>query len=87
MSNLKEIQKEDKTILKEGRRTYATVSFNPNPDYKWMLWMKGGWALSGFSSKEAAIKRANELNNGFKEVLSSITLKHSIGVSSKTHRN
>jgi len=69
MNNLKVIETEINTILKDGRKTYATISFNENPDYNWILWMKGGWALSGFKTKQDAINRANELNSGWKETI------------------
>ena len=72
MENLKEIQKGSQTILKDGRKTFGTVSLNSNPDYNWMLWMKNSFALSGFKSKEDAIKRANNMHNEWKDVLSSI---------------
>lgn len=61
MKNLTVIKQENQTILKNGRKIYATVSYNKNPDYKWVLWLKNGIALSGYSTEEKAIERANKM--------------------------
>jgi len=61
------IKQEDQTILKSGRKIYATVSYNKNPDYKWVLWLKTGIALSGYSNEEEAIERANKMRNDWEE--------------------
>lgn len=66
------IKKDAETILKNGKRKYATITFNSNPDYKWVLWMKGGFALSGYESEQKAIDRANELNNGWNDTVKSL---------------
>ena len=73
MAVLKIIKQEDQTILKNGRKVYATVSYNKNPDYKWILWLKTGIALSGYNTEEEAIERANKMlkdwNQQLKEVI------------------
>lgn len=66
------IKKDAEIILKNGKHKYATITFNPNPDYKWVLWMKGGFALSGYESEQKAIDRANELNNGWNDTVKSL---------------
>lgn len=75
MAALTIIKKDNTTILKSGRKTYGTISFNKNPDYKFVLYLKNSFALSGFESEEAAIKRANELKDSWQSVLSSIKSK------------
>ena len=61
MKNLTVIKQEDQTVLKNGRKIYATVSYNKNPDFQWVLWLKTGIALSGYSTEEKAIERANKM--------------------------
>ena len=65
MNTLKITEQENKTTLKRNRKIFATVSLNKNPEFNWMLWLKGGVALSGFKSKEDAIERANEMNSSW----------------------
>lgn len=69
MTNLTVIKQENKTILKDGRKIYATISYNKNLDYKWVLYLKNSIALSGYDSEQKAIDRANEMHNDFKNVL------------------
>lgn len=68
--NLK--QENGYVALKLGRRTYATVSKNVNPEYNWMLWLKGGIALSGFSNEQAAIDRAEQMHNSWRDTVKSL---------------
>ncbi len=65
---LKIIKQKDQTMLKNGRKIYATVSYNENPDYKWILWLKTGIALSGYNTEEEAIERANKMLFDWEEV-------------------
>lgn len=69
MTNLTVIKQENKTILKDGRKIYATISYNKNLDYKWVLYLKNSIALSGYDNEQKAIDRANEMHNDFKNVL------------------
>ena len=39
MAALTIIKKDNTTILKSGRKTYGTISFNKNPDYKFVLYL------------------------------------------------
>lgn len=71
MQTLKVTEQDNKTLLKDGRKTFATVSLNKNPEFNWMLWLKG-FALSGFKTKEDAINRANEMNNSWKEQIANL---------------
>jgi len=59
----------DKTILKRGKKVYAEITYNENPDYKFVLWFKGGMALSGFETEQAAIDRANEMNQAWEDAI------------------
>jgi hypothetical protein len=72
MTNLTVIKQNDKTILKNGRKVYATVSYNKNPDYKWILWLKNGIALSGYDTEQNAINRANEMHNDWQNAISNL---------------
>lgn len=74
MTALTQTHKGDTVILKRGRKIYATISQNTNPEYNWMVWFKTGMALSGYSSKEAAIIRAKKMNNDVDNILSSLTV-------------
>ena len=69
----------DTIVLKRGKKVYAEVSYNKNPDYKWTLFInpkaKSGMALSGFKSSADAIKRANELNGEFNKAVSGLYAK------------
>jgi len=67
MAQLKVIKTDEQTILKNGRKVYATVSYNKNPDFKWVLWLKTGIALSGYNSEAEAIERANKMLNEWEE--------------------
>lgn len=72
MANLTAIKQENKTILKDGRKIYASVSYNKNPDYKWVLYLKNSIALSGYDSEQKAIDRANKIHDDFKNVLDNL---------------
>lgn len=69
---LTEHKKENQTILKNGRKIYGSVSFNQNPDYKWVLYLKGSIALSGFNTEREAIDKANKMFAEWKNVIHSI---------------
>ena len=71
-NELRVIEKDGETILKDGRKTYATICYNQNPDYKWVLYTKGGLALSGYETKEEAISRAQKMFNDWRGVVSSL---------------
>lgn len=62
--------KPDAAVLKNGRKVYATVSFNENPDYNYCLWLHGGVCLSGYETKEAAINRGKQMFAEWQQVLS-----------------
>jgi len=51
----------EKITLKNGRKTYAEITLNNNPEYKWVIWFSRGGALSGYETKELAISRAQEM--------------------------
>jgi len=67
---LKITKKDGQTILKSGRKTYATIRENKNPEYAFVIYFNGGWALSGFPTEQKAIDRANELNNNCNAAIS-----------------
>ncbi len=67
MAQLTVIKTDEQTVLKNGRKVYATVSYNKNPDFKWILWLKTGIALSGYNSEAEAIERANKMLNEWEE--------------------
>jgi hypothetical protein len=66
------IEKENETVIKRGRKTFATISYNKNPDYKWVIYFKTNIALSGYETKEKAIERAEKMNESFNEVLTNL---------------
>ena len=72
MNSLTVLRKSDKTILKDGRKIYATITYNTNTDYKFILWLRGGVALSGFESDTDAIKRAIRMHSDWQETISNI---------------
>jgi hypothetical protein len=69
---LKIIEINDSVILKDGRKKYAQISFNKNPEYNWIIYFRGGLALSGYKTKELAIERANRMFNDFHNMINSI---------------
>lgn len=70
--DLKIIEADDKTILKNGRKKYAEIVFNPNKDYKWVIFFHDGVALSGFETKELAIERANKMFEGWNRFIGTV---------------
>ena len=62
----------DKTVLKIGRKIYATITENKNPDYKFMIWFQGGVALSGYETEQRAIERAEKMRADFVSVATQI---------------
>jgi hypothetical protein len=72
MAQLKVIKTDEQTILKNGRKIYATVSYNKNPDYKWILWLKTGIALSGYNTEEEAIERAEKMLSDWQETIKNV---------------
>jgi len=72
MAQLKVIKTDEQTILKNGRKIYATVSYNKNPDYKWILWLKTGIALSGYNTEEEAIERAEKMLSYWQETIKNV---------------
>ncbi len=71
MATLQITRKEGQTILKNGRKTYATISYNNNPDYKWTIYFKSSLALSGYDSEEKAIERAEKMFNDTNNIIQS----------------
>lgn len=69
MTHLKIIEVDNTTILKNGRKKYAEICFNTNPDYKWVIYFKGGMALSGFNTKELAIERTNKMFEDWQKLI------------------
>ncbi|MDQ5930343.1 MAG: hypothetical protein QG594_2131 [Bacteroidota bacterium] len=69
MAQLTVIKTDEQTVLKNGRKVYATVSYNKNPDFKWILWLKTGIALSGYNTETEAIERANKMLSDWNEVI------------------
>lgn len=70
--SLKIIELEDRTVLKDGRKIYAEISLNPNKDYNWVVYFRGGVALSGYQTKELAISRANRMFNEWNNTILSL---------------
>ena len=67
--SLKQIKKGDSIILKRGNKIYATISQNPNKEFNWMVYFKTGGALSGYKTKEDAIKRAQKMADSWSNTL------------------
>lgn len=63
------LKKEGETILKTGRKIYATVSKNPNPEYNWTVYFRTGISLSGYKTEDDAIKRAEKMRLDFIDVV------------------
>ena len=57
MKPIKITEKDNTIILKYGRKKWATISKNDNPEYNWCIYLKG-FALSGYATKEIAIDKA-----------------------------
>ena len=72
MTTLKVITEDNKTTLKNGRKVYATISYNKNPDYKFVLYLKSGIALSGYETEQQAIDRANKMHNDWQNKLTTV---------------
>lgn len=53
-------REEGKVLIKKGRKKFCSISYNKNTDYKFMIWFDG-YALSGYETEEAAIKRAFQI--------------------------
>jgi ABC-type molybdenum transport system ATPase subunit/photorepair protein PhrA len=66
---LKVIEINGHIVLKNGRKKYAQISLNSNPDYKWVIYFQGGMALSGYKTKELAIARAMKMFEDWKNVM------------------
>jgi len=69
MAQLTVIKTDEQTVLKNGRKVYATVSYNKNPDFKWILWLKTGIALSGYNTEAEAIERAEKMLSDWQETI------------------
>jgi hypothetical protein len=66
------LKTESCTILKNGRKTYAKIYLNPNPDYMYTVYFQNGPALSGYKTEQDAIDRANKMFESWKETISNI---------------
>ena len=65
------VQSDEQIILKCGRRKYATISQNKNPEYNWCLWINS-ICLSGYNTPEEALKRAEKMKTEWEEVKAQI---------------
>jgi|14BtaG_2_1085337.scaffolds.fasta_scaffold34725_2 hypothetical protein len=57
MKPIKITEKDNTVILRYGRKKWATISKNKNPEYNWCIYLKG-FALSGYATKQEAIDKA-----------------------------
>jgi len=62
----------DKTVLKIGRKIYATITENKNPEYKFMIWFQGGVVLSGYATEQKAIERAEKMRGDLVSIATQI---------------
>jgi hypothetical protein len=60
MNQLKFIKTDNSTIVKNGRKKFAEVTYNKNPDYKYCIWLNR-ICLSGYETEEIAYNRVNSL--------------------------
>jgi hypothetical protein len=60
MNQLKFIKTDNSTIVKNGRKKFAEVTYNKNPDYKYCIWVNS-ICLSGYETEELAIERVHFL--------------------------
>jgi hypothetical protein len=60
MNQLKFIKTDNSTIVKNGRKKFAEVTYNKNPDYKYCIWLNR-ICLSGYETEEIAMQRVNSL--------------------------
>ena len=60
MNNLTFIKTDTATIVKNGRKKFAEITYNKNPDYKFCIW-QNRICLSGYETEEIAIQRVNSL--------------------------
>ena len=60
MNQLNFIKTDKSTIVKNGRKKFAEVTYNKNPDYNYCIWFNR-MCLSGYATEEIAMQRVNSL--------------------------
>jgi len=60
MNQLSFIKTDKSTIVKNGRKKFAEVTYNKNPDYNYCIWINR-ICLSGYATEEIAMQRVNSL--------------------------
>lgn len=75
MKPIKITEKDNTIILKYGRKKWATISMNDNPEFNWCIYLKG-FALSGYDTKEEAINKAIEKYESYMNTVHTIMNNH-----------
>lgn len=73
MKPIKITEKDNTIILRYGRKKWASISKNNNPEFNWCIYLKG-FALSGYDTKEEAINKAIEKYESYMNTIQNITL-------------
>lgn len=59
-NKLKIIKKENCILIKDGRKKFAEITYNKNPDYKFCVW-HNRMCFSGYESEQKAIEKVQKL--------------------------
>ena len=65
---LKIIKTEHATIIKKGRKKFAEITYNKNPDYKFCVW-HNRVCFSGYETEGKALEKVFRLNEDWQSLV------------------
>ena len=65
---LKIIKTEHATIIKRGRKKFAEITYNKNPDYKFCVW-HNRVCFSGYETEGKALEKVFRLNEDWQSLV------------------
>ena len=70
-TQLKITKTETATIIKRGRKKFAEITYNKNPDYKFCVW-HNRVCFSGYETEERALEKVFRLNEDWQNLIDHI---------------